>query len=131
MLKKLHHTHTPEGIAERLSNAPESSHIRDFIYGGIDGTVTTFAVVSGVVGARLSPQTIIILGCANLLADGFSMAASNFLGTKTEHQEKKRIEEFERRQIAIDPVGEKEEIRQILQLKGFEGSLLDKAVEII
>src|SRR5688572_12463591 len=94
--KSLHHQHTPEDIARRLLAGPRSSHIRDFIYGGIDGTVTTFAVVSGVVGAGLASETVIILGCANLLADGFSMAASNYLGTKTEHDEKKRIEEYER-----------------------------------
>ena len=59
-----------------------SSYLRDWVYGGIDGTVTTFAVVAAVAGAELSIQTLLILGAANLLADGFSMAAANYSGTR-------------------------------------------------
>lgn len=64
----------------------ESIYLKDFIYGAIDGAVTTFAVVSGVAGAGLSSSIIIVLGIANLVADGFSMAASNFLGSRAENQ---------------------------------------------
>jgi len=53
-------------------------HFEDFIYGSIDGAVTTFAVVAGVVGASLSPNIILILGFANMFADGFSMAVANY-----------------------------------------------------
>ncbi len=53
---------------------PNHSYLRDFIYGAIDGAVTTFAVVSGVAGAGLSSGVIVVLGFANLIADGFSMA---------------------------------------------------------
>ena len=55
------------------------NHIPDFVYGGVDGTITTFAIIAGAVGASLSANVILILGFANLLADGFSMAASNYL----------------------------------------------------
>jgi VIT1/CCC1 family predicted Fe2+/Mn2+ transporter len=56
----------------------------DFVYGSIDGTVTTFAVVAGAIGAGLSSTIILILGFANLFADGFSMAVSNYLSHKSE-----------------------------------------------
>ncbi|MBI2039377.1 MAG: VIT1/CCC1 transporter family protein [Candidatus Niyogibacteria bacterium] len=59
-------------------------YLKDAVYGANDGIVTTFAVVAGVAGAALSPVTIIILGVANLFADGFSMAASNFLASRSE-----------------------------------------------
>jgi vacuolar iron transporter family protein len=59
------------------------SYLGEFVYGAIDGVVTTFAVVAGATGANLSPTIILILGFANLFADGFSMAMSNFLSTKT------------------------------------------------
>jgi vacuolar iron transporter family protein len=59
-------------------------YLPEFVYGGIDGTVTTFAVVTGALGAALSPKIILILGFANLFADGFSMAASNYLSRKSE-----------------------------------------------
>lgn len=59
-------------------------YLRDLVYGAIDGIITTFAVVAGVAGANLAARTAIILGVANLVADGFSMGASNFLGIRSE-----------------------------------------------
>jgi VIT1/CCC1 family predicted Fe2+/Mn2+ transporter len=63
-----------------------NKYLPEFVYGGIDGTVTTFAVVSGVIGASLSSSIILILGFANLFADGFSMAVSNYLSTKSRNE---------------------------------------------
>jgi VIT1/CCC1 family predicted Fe2+/Mn2+ transporter len=105
--------------------------LRDFVYGSIDGSVTTFAVVSGVIGADLAPKVVIIMGLANLLADGFSMAVSNYLGTKAEQQVVHRARLDEEAHIALVPQGEIEEIRQIFRRKGFEGELLDRVVEVI
>ena len=62
-----------------------SSYLGEFVYGGIDGSVTTFAVVAGSVGASLDTAVILILGFANLIADGFSMSVGAYLATKTEH----------------------------------------------
>jgi VIT1/CCC1 family predicted Fe2+/Mn2+ transporter len=61
-------------------------YLAEFVYGAIDGIVTTFAVVSGAIGASLSPGIVIILGFANLFADGFSMAASNYLSMRSQQQ---------------------------------------------
>lgn len=58
-------------------------YLPQFVYGSIDGTVTTFAIVSGVAGAALSPIIVLILGVANVLADGFSMASSNYLSERS------------------------------------------------
>ena len=123
----MEHSHTKKAINARLTKRPPKSYLRDWIYGGIDGAITTFAIVSGVTGAHLSVKTILILGIANLVADGFSMAASNYLGTKSEHDQLKLLENFERDQIQKEPVGEKEEVRQILVKKGFSGTTLEAA----
>ncbi|OFZ54723.1 MAG: hypothetical protein A2428_16035 [Bdellovibrionales bacterium RIFOXYC1_FULL_54_43] len=128
--KRLEHGHSPEQIRQRLSKRQELNYLRDWIYGAVDGAVTTFAVVSGVVGANLPPKVIIILGFANLVADGFSMAASNYLGTKAERDEYRQIEAHERRQIQEEPRGEREEVRQILANKGFSGEVLEKSTAI-
>lgn len=60
------------------------AELRDGILGAVDGTVTTFAVVAGTVGASLPGGIVVVLGVANLIADGFSMGISNFLGIKAE-----------------------------------------------
>lgn len=118
-------------IQARLARSPRPSYLRDFVYGGIDGAVTTFAIVAGVVGADLSARVILILGMANLLADGFSMAAGNFSGTKTERDEYRRIRELEIQQVKTQPDGERREIRQILENKGMSGKLLEEATDAI
>lgn len=106
-------------------------YIGDFIYGANDGIITTFAVIAGSFGASLAPIVIIVLGFANLLADGISMGASNFLGRKSEQEyagAQRQKEEWEiehLREIEI------EEIREIYERKGFAGKDLERAVEII
>ncbi|MDE0593198.1 MAG: VIT1/CCC1 transporter family protein, partial [Dehalococcoidia bacterium] len=74
---------------------------------------------------------VVILGLANLFADGFSMAVSNFLGTKAEQQLLHMIRQEEENEIQLIPEGEREEIRQIYSAKGFEGELLEQVVEVI
>jgi VIT1/CCC1 family predicted Fe2+/Mn2+ transporter len=125
------HSHTREAIRQRLAQARRPSYLRDWVYGGIDGAVTTFAVVSGVAGAALPSGIVIIIGLANIVADGFSMAASNYSATKTEVDDRRRLEAVERRHIALSPEGEREEVRQILANKGLSGAALEEAVAAI
>jgi len=131
MAPVLEHSHSEQGIRERLAKGPRTNYLRDWIYGGIDGTVTTFAIVAGVVGAQLSTSVLLLLGFANLLADGFAMAAGNYMGTKAEQEDYERVLSIERRHIALVPEGEREEIRQIFQAKGFAGGDLERAVAVI
>src|SRR6266498_3613475 len=127
----MEHDHSAAAIEERLAAGPRHNYLRDLIYGGIDGSVTTFAVVTGVVGAQLSPWVILIMGFANLFADGFSMAASNFLGTKAEAEDLKRLERIEHSHIDRAPEGEREEVRQIYRAKGFAGEDLQRVVALV
>ena len=65
-------------------------YLRDVVYGALDGAITTMAVVAGTAGAALPPRIGVILGLANLIADGLSMGASNYLGLKSELEQSGR-----------------------------------------
>lgn len=130
-LRKLIEEHSPEAIHKRLAEGPRYNYIHDFVYGSIDGIVTTFAVVSGVAGAGLSTGIVIILGLVNLFADGFSMGVSNFLATRADIEFRKKARKTEEMHIDKYPEGEKEEIRQIYAKKGFSGNDLSRVVKVI
>ena len=74
---------------------------------------------------------MLVLGFANLLADGFAMAASNYIGTKAERDDYNRVIGIERKHIALEPEGEREEIRQIFAAKGFSCDDLERIVTVI
>ncbi len=128
---RLEHSHRREDIAKRLAEDPPVTYLRDWIYGGIDGTITTFAIVAGVVGADLPATVVLVLGLANLIADGFAMGAGNYSGTKADSDFYKHQLAVERKHIALAPSGEREEILQILHRKGFSGVDLERIVDVI
>jgi len=106
-------------------------YLGEFVYGGIDGSVTTFAVVAGSAGANLSSEVVIILGFANLIADGFSMSVGSYLSTKSEKENYHKHKKIEYWEVDNLPEKEKEEIRDIYRAKGFSGDLLEQIVATI
>ena len=106
-------------------------YLGEFVYGGIDGCVTTFAVVAGSVGAGLDSAIIIILGFANLLADGFAMSVGAYLSSKSNKDNYEKHRQIELWEVEHMPEAEKEEIREIYRAKGFYGDLLEQVVQVI
>lgn len=131
LMPELEHLHTPDDIKARLAEGYSVNYLREWVYGGIDGVVTTFAIIAGVTGASLSPMIVVILGIANLVGDGFSMAASAYSSEKTNIDNYNRIRKVEEKHIDKDPEGETEEILQIYRAKGFKGDDLEKVVKVI
>lgn len=116
---------------KHIEHPKNAKYLKDAVYGASDGIVSTFAVVAGVSGAALDPAIVLILGFANLVADGFSMAAGNYLGSKSEqnfHKTERKREEWE---IKYVPEEEIEEIETIYKKKGFTGRLLHNVIRHI
>jgi VIT1/CCC1 family predicted Fe2+/Mn2+ transporter len=118
--------HSSKGFLKKYD-----AYLGEFVYGGIDGCVTTFAVVAGAVGAGLDSAIIIILGFANLLADGFAMSVGAYLSSKSEIANYDKHEQVEYWEVENLPEVETEEIRDIYRAKGFEGELLEQVVAVI
>lgn len=106
-------------------------YIAEFVYGGIDGAITTFAVVAGATGAGLSTSVVVILGVANLLADGFSMSVGNYFSSKAQKDNYNKHKALEYWEIEHLREKEIEEIREIYEKKGFKGELLEQVVAVI
>jgi len=128
---QLRHGHSKSDIAERIATRESGDFLRDIVFGGIDGTVTTFAIVSGVTGAGMSSAVILVLGIANLLADGFSMAVGNYTATKSDREKLDYLLDVEHDHIKRNRDGEMEELRQILQGYGYRDTELDAAADAI
>lgn len=113
---------------------PHSSHgqyIGSLIYGGLDGIITTFAVVAGVAGASLSMGVVLILGFANLLADGLSMAIGDYLSTKAEIEYQQIERERETWEVEHYPEGEKKEMMELYMAKGMNEEDAKSMVDIL
>jgi len=100
----------------------EGRYVKSVIYGGLDGIITTFAVVAGVEGASLAPGVILILGGANLLADGLSMAIGDFLSTRSEQEYARAERRREDWEVEHYPEGEKQELVELYTAKGLPES---------
>ncbi|MDO9299813.1 MAG: VIT1/CCC1 transporter family protein, partial [Anaerolineales bacterium] len=126
------HAHTQKAIAEAAEEhgGAESQYLGEMVYGGLDGIITTFAVVSGVAGAQLGTPVILILGLANLFADGFSMATGAYLSTKSEHEYYRK--EWEREAWEVDhfPDGERAELLEVYLKRGYTEDEARQLVEI-
>ena len=131
--QKLKRQHTEEAIRKRINNKGGHGSLGDFVLGAVDGTITTFAIVSGVAGTGMKGGVAVafVLGLANVIADGFSMGASNFLKARSDRHTLDHYRAMEEMHIDRIPEGEREELRHIYELKGFSGHILDEIVETI
>lgn len=124
--------HTHEHLENSLrEDGRRSQFLADAVLGSTDGIVTTFAVVAGATGASLTAGIVLIMGFANLAADGFSMAVSNYLGARSQQDYWLRERMREIWEIEYLPEAEREEVRRLYRRKGFEGETLERIVATI
>ncbi len=116
---------------QNIHGHPIRSFVQEIVYGGNDGIITTFAVVAGSTGAGLPHYVVIILGLANILADGASMGMGSYLSMRSARDNYERLRKEEINEIENDPEVEREEVRQAFRKKGFDGDDLERAVAVI
>lgn len=125
--------HAPERIAEQAAEqhgGAGSQYLGEMVYGGLDGIITTFAVVSGVAGAELGTPIILILGLSNLLADGFSMATGAYLAAKSEKEYYQHEWQREAWEVENFPEGERAELYEVYRKRGYTEDEARQLVEI-
>lgn len=124
------HSHHAIARAREEHGGAGHLYIGDLVFGGLDGIITTFAVVSGVAGAKLGAGVVLVLGLANLLADGLSMAAGSYLSSKSEREYYDRERQREEWEIEHFPEGERDELIEIYQAKGYSPDEAEQLVSL-
>lgn len=102
--------------------------IRQITFGMNDGVVSIFALLAGLAGAGQEPKVIVVTLLAATIAGALSMAAGEFISSKSEADYFNHEVEQESLEIDLCPDIEKEELRRIYKSKGFEGKLLEDIV---
>lgn len=118
-------------FAKEEHQTGQGQYIKSVIYGGLDGTITTFAVVAGVAGASLSNGIVLIMGVANMIGDGISMAIGDYLSSKSEMEYHKNERKRESWEVENYPEGEKRELVELYMAKGMTRKDAEAAVKII
>lgn len=125
------HSPQPRISAEEKHTTSSGKYVKSIVYGGLDGTITTFAAVAGVAGAALSPGVVLIIGLANLIADGLSMSIGDYLSSKSEREYEAAERAREAWEVQHYPEGEKQELREIYMNRGMSSEDAAAVVDII
>ncbi|CAD8163550.1 unnamed protein product [Paramecium pentaurelia] len=107
------------------------NYLRSSVFGGMDGMMTTFSVVTAVIGGNFGVQAVLALGVANMIGDGLSMALGDYLSTKSEQQFFKQEREREKWEVENNLEGEKKEMVELYKKKGMEQEDAEKIMNII
>lgn len=117
--------------APETHKTEQGQYLKSMVYGGLDGIITTFAVVAGVAGASLAAGVVLILGFANLIGDGLSMAIGDFLSTKAERDFNRAEREREKWEVENYPEGEKLELIELYQERGIARADAEAITDLI
>ncbi len=113
--------------SQNTTHSSFAAYFKEVIYGGIDGIITTFAVVAGFSGAALSSETttqlsflvVLLFGLANLFADGISMGLGNFLSVRSDQDLFRAARKKEHARVVQSTQFERDETKAILMEKGY------------
>jgi len=115
---------------KRVKKSKHGRYIKSIVYGGLDGIITTFAVVSGAAGAELGANVILILGFANLVADGISMGFGDYLSSRAESEYKQDQRKADEHSFDDNRKRQSERLKVLFRRKGFSENDASTVVEI-
>lgn len=124
--QKLAQKEESESPEEHAGGASE--YIKSIVFGGLDGIITTFAVVTSTAGGGLGIEVVLLVGWASLIADALSMGLGDYLSEKAEKDYVMSEQNRERREVENHLEGEKEEVREIYRKRGMPE---DEAIELV
>jgi len=108
-----------------------SNVIKSFTYGGVDGVLTTFAIISTAVGANVSASLVVIFGLSNIISNALSMACGDYMSNKTEIEFQRAEKARETWEVDNNPEGEMQEMEEIYMAKGMGEDDAKKMSEIL
>lgn len=106
----------------------EGGFIKPVIFGGLDGILTSFAIVAGAAGGSMPVPVVIVLGFSNILADALAMGVGEFLSSKAENEWILRERAREKWEMDNYPEGE---IREMIDIYESRGMSRDDATTVI
>lgn len=111
------HTIAVNGMAVE-QHEQSGSQLKGIVFGGLDGILTSFAIIAGSVGANLSPVAMLALGVSNVLADALSMGAGEFLSSRSYNAYVTKEREREAWELQNYPAGEIAEMVELFVARG-------------
>jgi DNA damage-binding protein 1 len=118
-------------VAHPEQTLQEGKLVKPFVFGGVDGVSTVFAVLAGGCGVRLEPWYLLAMGAANVLAGAFSMAVGEYLSSVGERDVAQREMDRERWEVQNYPQGEIAEMRQLYMQNGLSSEDADTVAKIL
>eukprot|EP00761_Pharyngomonas_kirbyi_P012154 gb/GECH01012181.1/.p1 GENE.gb/GECH01012181.1/~~gb/GECH01012181.1/.p1 ORF type:complete len:270 (+),score=54.54 gb/GECH01012181.1/:1-810(+) len=129
-----------EGDVESSMKAHDSGHthsekhstqgdlIKSIVFGGLDGIVTTFAVIAAAVGSTFKYEVLLCVACANLVGDAFSMGLGDYISSRAETEAVRKKQKNVLEQCEVRPQPFKEELFNIFCTKGFSAGESEKII---
>eukprot|EP00325_Prymnesiales_sp_UTEX-LB-985_P028947 CAMPEP_0174727850 /NCGR_PEP_ID=MMETSP1094-20130205/50595_1 /TAXON_ID=156173 /ORGANISM="Chrysochromulina brevifilum, Strain UTEX LB 985" /LENGTH=309 /DNA_ID=CAMNT_0015929679 /DNA_START=375 /DNA_END=1304 /DNA_ORIENTATION=- len=111
-----HSIKTMRGASEEHEQS--GGRLKGVIFGGLDGALTSFAILAGSVGANLVPVAMLALGVSNVLANAMSMGVGEVLSSRSYSNYVRKERDREMWELQNFPEGEINEMVELFVARG-------------